>query len=408
MARDGVGRRVPLLTLTRALLTLAAGFAAVVGFVWSADGTGEGALVGVLLVVIGGVGLGAATLLVRRRTQLGSLHRQVSAVAAIAVGQTVFASALLALVMFVSTHDAVLICLVSAFAGLSGLFAVQIATRPMLADVQAVADGMAAIGAGTRTGDVRTTGADELAVLAQQTNRTAGRLQSEAHARRNLLAAVSHDLRTPITSLRLLVAALGDDLVVPEERVAFLERMQLHVSALSALIDDLFELSRLEAGDIAWSMHQVHLRMLVGDTVDAMREQADAKGVVLRCEVPGDLPAARANPEKLQRVLFNLIQNAIRHTPADGSVCVCAVRAEGALEVEVRDTGEGIAPGEGDRLFEPFARGAGRESRGEHGSSGLGLAIARGIVEAHAGRIWIEPATRGARVRFSLPTAAPQ
>jgi len=389
-----------------ALVWLGAGFVAVVGVVAAVDGVAQSALVGVLLLAVGGGGLGAAELLVRRRASLGMLQRQVSAVAAIAVGQTVCAAILLAVVMFVSTHDAVLICLVSVFAGISGLFAAQIATRPMLADVQAVADGMEAIGTGALGAPVRTTGDDELAVLATQTNKTAERLDAEERARRDLLASVSHDLRTPITSLRLLVAALGDDLVAPEERVAFLERMQLHVGALSVLIDDLFELSRLEAGDIAWSMQQVHLRMLVGDTVDAMRAQADEKGVELECEVPDDLPAAHANPEKLQRVLFNLIQNAIRHTPADGSVCVRATPGEGDLRVEVEDTGEGIRAADHDRLFAPFVRGDDRDSRSEQGGSGLGLAIARAIVEAHGGRIWLEPAARGARVRFSLPVAA--
>jgi len=388
-----------------ALVALAAGLAAVVAVVTVVDGPGEGALVGLLLLGVAGGGLGAATLIVRRRAALGSLNRQVSAVAVIAVGQTVCAAILLAVVMFVSIHDAVLVCLVSAFAALSGWFAARIATRPMLADVRAVAEGMAAIGTAAPVQPVHTTGNDELAVLAAQTNRTAGRLDAEEHARRDLLAAVSHDLRTPITSLRLLVAALGDDLVAPGERVAFLERMQLHVGALSGLIDDLFELSRLEAGDIAWSMQQVHLRMLVGDTVDAMRTQADDKGVALDCEVPEDLPAAHANPEKLQRVLFNLIQNAIRHTPTDGSVCVRARPGEGVLEVEVQDTGEGITTADHDRLFTAFVRGDERDSRSEEGGSGLGLAIARAIVEAHGGRIWLEPAVQGARVRFSLPVA---
>ena len=139
-------------------------------------------------------------------------------------------------------------------------------------------------------------------------------------ARREFVAAVSHDLRTPITSLRLLAEAVGDDIVDGETRRGYLERMRTHIDALSALIDDLFELSRLEAGDISWSLERVPLGELVGETVEAMRVQAEAKGVAVLAEVPAALPAAQANPEKLQRVLFNLIQNAIRHTPADGSV----------------------------------------------------------------------------------------
>ena len=151
------------------------------------------------------------------------------------------------------------------------------------------------------------------------------------------MAAVSHDLRTPITSLQLLTEAIGDDIVDGEQRRAYVDRMRTHIDALSALIDDLFELSRLEAGDITWSLHQVELDELVEETIEAMRVQADAKGVRVSATLPGDLVPARANPEKIQRVLFNLIQNAIRHTPADGSVVVRAEPSAGRR----RDRGGG-------------------------------------------------------------------
>src|SRR6202020_2169193 len=158
-------------------------------------------------------------------------------------------------------------------------------------------------------------------------------------------------LRTPITSLRLLAEAVGDDIVHGEVRRGYLERMGTHIDALSALIDDLFELSRLEAGDISWSLEQVPLSDLVGETVEAMRVQAEAKGVVVVANVPDELRPAQANPEKLQRVLFNLIQNAIRHTPADGSVMVRVEPVESGIEVEIADSGDGIAPEERDRVF---------------------------------------------------------
>ena len=192
---------------------------------------------------------------------------------------------------------------------------------------------------------------DELGELAAAANAMIGRLRYEEAARdqaeaahRDLVAAVSHDLRTPITSLRLLAEAVGDDIVDGEVRRGYLDRMRVHIDALSALIDDLFELSRLEAGDIRWSLEQVPLGELVGETVAAMRVQADAKGVAVVTEMPDALLPARANPEKLQRVLFNLIQNAIRHTPADGSVVVRAEPVAGRIEIEIADTGEGIAP----------------------------------------------------------------
>jgi signal transduction histidine kinase len=232
----------------------------------------------------------------------------------------------------------------------------------------------------------------------------AARDQADA-ARRDLVAAVSHDLRTPITSLRLLADAVGDDIVDGEVRRGYLQRMSTHIDALSALIDDLFELSRLEAGDIRWSLERVPLGELVGETVAAMRVQAEAKGVAVLAEVPDALCAARANPEKLQRVLFNLIQNAIRHTPADGSVVVRAEPVADRIEVEVADTGDGITPEQREHVFTAFYRG-GTDAARTGGGAGLGLAVSRAIVEAHGGQIWLADASVGTRVRFSLPAAA--
>ncbi len=218
-------------------------------------------------------------------------------------------------------------------------------------------------------------------------------------ARRGLVAAASHDLRTPLASLRLLVEAI-DDGVAGEDRDRYLAEVRTHVAVLSDLIDDLFELSRIEAGDISWTMRQVEIGDLIGDTVAAFRIFAEERGIRLAAELPDGRVVAAADAEKVQRVLFNLIQNAIRHTPADGSVTVRAKGGPDGVEVEVADSGEGIPLGEGERVFEAFYRGDG--SRGEDGA-GLGLAISRAIVEAHGGRIWLEDGDPGTRVRFTLP-----
>jgi signal transduction histidine kinase len=127
--------------------------------------------------------------------------------------------------------------------------------------------------------------------------------------------------------------------------------------------------------------------------------------VAVVAELEGAPPTTRANPEKLQRVLFNLIQNAIRHTPADGSVTVRAQARDGAVEIEVTDTGDGITPADRERVFEPFFRGGADAARTSSGA-GLGLAISRAIVEAHGGRIWLEGGGGGTRVRVRLPAAA--
>ena len=224
------------------------------------------------------------------------------------------------------------------------------------------------------------------------------RRQIEA-ARRQLVAAASHDLRTPLASLRLLVESIDDGVVTGETRDRYLGEIRTHVAVLSDLVDDLFELSRIEAGDISWTMRQVELGDLIGDTVAAMRAPAEARGVKIAAELPAGEVVAQANAEKVQRVLFNLIQNAIRHTPADGSVTVRVRNDGGGVEVEVSDEGEGIASGDGERVFEAFYRGD--AARGEEGA-GLGLAISRAIVEAHGGKIWFEPGTPGTKVHFTL------
>lgn len=221
-------------------------------------------------------------------------------------------------------------------------------------------------------------------------------------ARRGLVAAASHDLRTPLASLRLLVDAIDDGVVTGDTRDRYLTEIRTHVRVLSDLIDDLFELSRIEAGEISWTMRQVELGELIGETVAAMRAPAEERGVRLGAELPPAGVRAEADAEKLQRVLFNLIQNAIRHTPADGSVTVRAWPRGGEVEVEVADDGEGIPAGDGERVFEAFYRGD--ASRGEDGA-GLGLAISRAIVEGHGGRIWVEDGMPGTRVRFTLPAA---
>lgn len=348
----------------------------------------------------------------RARSSAGSLSRQF----AIAVGLAI-APVLIALVVFgwlmVISGDAVAeIAAIVVAAGAVAIVGARLFARQIAGDVSAIRHGLDEVARGGREVTIQTAARDELGDLADSANAMIARLGAEERARtqsdearRSLVAAVSHDLRTPITSLQLLAAAIGDDMVDGDHLRAYAERMGIHIRALSSLIDDLFELSRLEAGDITWSLHQVELRELVQETIDAMRVQADAKGVHVRATLPRELTAARANPEKLQRVLFNLIQNAIRHTPADGSVVVRAEPSATGIEIEVADTGGGISPDDRSRVFTAFYRGGTDAARSGEGA-GLGLAVSRAIVEAHGGRIWLADCAQGTRVRFSLPAAA--
>ena len=275
--------------------------------------------------------------------------------------------------------------LIAAAAFLAGAAAVAIPNQ--MGFTQLVAVVVAVIAAAVATG---------LAVRQSMEERMRRQVEE---ARRGLVAAASHDLRTPLASLRLLVEAV-DDGVAGEDRDRYLGEIRTHVAVLSDLIDDLFELSRIEAGDISWTMRRVELGDLIGDTVAAFRTSAEERGVHLAAELPDDKVVAEADAEKVQRVLYNLIQNAIRHTPADGSVTVRAKGGSGEVEVEVADSGEGIPAGQNERVFEAFYRG---DSARDGDGAGLGLAISRAIVEAHGGRIWLEDAHPGTRVRFTLP-----
>jgi signal transduction histidine kinase len=303
--------------------------------------------------------------------------------------------------MFVSAHDVFFVLLVAVLAGAVAVRAAQLFAWGVMDDIEGLRGTLVAVGDGARDPVAPTGGADELAELAGAADAAIRKLAAAEEARRGLIAAVSHDLRTPITSLRLIAEAVEDDIVDAPTRTEYLRQMRTHVDALSGLIDDLFEFSRLEAGDIAWTMERVRLDRVVADAVDAMRVQAAAKQVDVRARVPSDLGAAEGQPEQLRRVLLNLIQNAIRHTPPDGSVTVLAEPVDGHLEIEVADTGAGIEEADRERVFDAFYRGGDGASRTEEGT-GLGLAISRAIVEAHGGRIWLAGADGGTRVRFSL------
>ena len=376
------------------LLVAVAGAAALAGAAWIAYDFHAAWLTFVLLAPLGCMTVLVSGAVLRHRT---GLRRQALLMACVAAAQLLATVALFVALMFVSSHDAFFTVLACAYCAALAVWAAWVLSRRMLGEVRAIGASLAAVGEGRRDVVLAVDGEDEVARLAGQVEAMVDRLARTEAARNDLVAAVSHDLRTPITSLRLLVEALDDDIVDHADRRAYLAKLRTHVGALAALIDDLFELSRLQAGELRWSMEQVRLNELVEETVEAMRHDDVARLVV---DVPSDLVTARGAPEQIQRVLLNLIQNAIRHTPADGSVTVRASSAAGGVQVEVADTGSGIADSDRERVFEAFFQGGTART---NGGAGLGLAISRAIVEAHGGRIWLEPSGEGTSVRFTLP-----
>jgi signal transduction histidine kinase len=354
--------------------------------------------------------LGAATMLLAdliatRPRWIRGVRRQLGMLAALLAALLAAVLVLFAVFMFVSNHDAFFMILAAAYAGLIGLGAARLVARRALSDLDAVRGALAQVGHGAREVHIPVHGDNELAHLASDVEAMVAKVATEERARRQLVAAVSHDLRTPITTLQLIADGLQDGIFEPESAREKLQQFSTHTRALSSLVDDLFELSRLEAGDIHWSMERVRVDQLLRETVEAMRPHAEAGRITVRAELEDRLSPAHGNPEQLQRVLFNLIQNAIRHTPADGSIVVRAQRGAGpAVEIEVADSGDGIDPAYREKIFEPFVQGPSRVA-GQNGSAGLGLAIARAIVEAHGGRIWVARAGTGTQIRFRLPAA---
>jgi len=220
--------------------------------------------------------------------------------------------------------------------------------------------------------------------------------------RSDLITAVSHDLRTPLAGLRAMVEAIDDGVVDDVATVRrYVAEMRGAVDSLVVLVDDLFELVQLDAGAIGAESERARLDDVVRSAVAACDAQAAEKGLALETKLNG-AAAARCSP-RITRVIQNLLQNAIRHTPADGSVRVEARQAGDRIEVVVADSGEGIEPAALERVFDPFWRGdAARSSEG----AGLGLALAKRIVEALGGSIVVESEpTRGSRFAIVLPEA---
>ena len=386
-------------------IALAAGLVtgAVIAPVYGAE---PGLVTGVLVSAIAAVGLALGHRIARAPSQR-PLRLRFAGVAALAVGLILVTVLAAAELMFVSNHDALMISAITLAAGLVALRASQVASAGVAEEVGQVRDALRAVGRGERDLRVGAEAAAELAELADAANSMINTLDEQERrrdaaetARRDLVAAISHDLRTPMTALGLMVEAIGDGLVDERTMHGYLARMRTHVAALGSMIDDLFELSRLEAGDLHWSIERVEVGELVEDAVAAMQLEAEASGVAVAVEAVDPGLAARADAEKLRRVLFNLIQNAIRHTPADGSVTVRAEPAGEWVEIEVADTGLGIPAPERERVFDPFVRG---ERARSGAGAGLGLAISRAIVEAHNGRIWVADSEVGTRVRFVIP-----
>jgi signal transduction histidine kinase len=291
------------------------------------------------------------------------------------------------------------ILVVAAAAASAAVVASLVLARSITTSIRRVAASSQRLAAGDLAARAPVGGTAEIARLAGSFNAMAASIEQLFDARRELVAWASHDLRTPIASLQAMIEALEDGLAKPED---YLPALREQVRALSLLVDDLFELARIDAGVLTLELRQVPVSSFVDSALRLLEPEAFARRIELTADIE-DEASVRVAPDKIERVLFNLITNALRHTPSDGSVAVHARRLDDEVLVQVTDTGEGIAPESTERMFERFWR-ADRARSGA--GTGLGLAIARGIVEAHGGRIWAENrAQGGAQISFTLPAA---
>jgi two-component system phosphate regulon sensor histidine kinase PhoR len=228
--------------------------------------------------------------------------------------------------------------------------------------------------------------------------------------RRDFVANVSHELRTPLAALKSVIETLQSGAL--EDQAAaldFLARADVEVDRMVQMVEELLELSRIESGDVPLTREEVHLGAIVAHAVERLRPQATRRGLRLSLDLSPDLPLVLGDPDRLERVALNLIQNAITFTPSGGAIDVAALPANGGVAVVVRDTGVGIAREELPRVFERFYKADRARAGGDGlaGGTGLGLAIVKHTVEAHGGHVSAESEQgRGATFRVSIPSAS--
>lgn len=284
--------------------------------------------------------------------------------------------------------------------GLLGGLLAQAVTRP----VRALTGAAQAVAGGQLDAQVPETSRDELGQLSRAFNEMTRRLQEARRVQTDFVANVSHELRTPLTSIKGMVETLRDGAADDVEvRDRFLATVESETDRLIRLVNDLLLLSRLDAGALALHRRPVDLFELVQVAVERLAPQARARGVTVRAECDEAVPFVPADPDRLAQVLVNLLDNAIKYSPADGVVTVRVRQAGPDLQVEVRDQGPGIPEADLARIGERFYRADKARTRAE-GGSGLGLSIARALVEAHGGELRLESTEgTGTVVTFTLP-----
>ena len=334
---------------------------------------------------------------------------------AIGTGVALLNVLIVAELMFISTaHDLKLLIALLVFSAVITLFFSLWVASSVAGRIAVVAGGIRALAAGDYGRRVEVAGGDEVARLAADVNELAARLQTIDEERRlldqerrELTAAISHDLRTPLASVRAMVEALDDEVVDnPAEVSRYYTTIRREIDRLSRMIDDLFELAQLDAGALRLERRPIALREVAIDVVDAMQAQARSLGVTVEARVEDGATELELDGARMERAVANLVRNALEHTAVGGRVEVRVGTNNGWAELSVADSGEGIAAEELPHVWQRFYRAEKSRKRDENGAdgAGLGLAIVRGIVEAHGGAVDVDSTPgRGSTFVIRLP-----
>jgi signal transduction histidine kinase len=313
--------------------------------------------------------------------------------------------------MFASQHDLLLATVLLLFAGSIAMSFGYLLSMSLTERIRVLNSAAMALRHGKLNVRVPPGGRDEVSELAQSFNEMAARLEEAARQqvemeaqRRNLITWIGHDLRAPLTAMRVIVEAMADGVVTDPATVdRYLRTAKHHLHSLSQLLDDLFEIVEIDAGGIRLDVHRSSVNDLVSDALEGFSAVAARKDVRLKGGSQAGVGRVPVDVQKIDRVLTNLLDNALRHTPAGGEVQVSASGDGESVRIEVSDTGEGISQEELPHVFDRFYRGQKERAR-EGAKAGLGLAIAKGIVEAHGGEMGLESTLgKGTTAWFTLP-----
>lgn len=276
-------------------------------------------------------------------------------------------------------------------------------SRRILSPVKELTSAAQRLGKGDFSQRVDITDKSEIGDLASTFNSMAGNLQRDEQLRQHMVSDIAHELRSPLTNVRGYLEAINDGVMQPDK--ATISSIYDETVLLSRLINDLQELSLAESGELKLYRQPEDVEELVRQSITAIQSKASEKGLEVSCDIPADLPRVNIDFLRIKQVLLNLLENALAHTPGGGRINIAANLSPGFIEVSVSDTGEGIPAEEIDNIFERFHRVDKSRSRST-GGSGLGLTIARYIVEEHKGKIWAQSTPgKGSRFSFTLPVA---